>query len=151
MKTHKFQIFLWRLFIPQKYKNYNQYLKDGMSFEFAFRRANKSLIEFHKYKNKYTLEEVESKVGFKLQYPFQTIEGNVDDEKYKELREFGCSDIMDNQGHWLHRDCFIGRNPGICEQCNFFPVKERYQLLENIKNNPEADDFVKAVTFNFGK
>jgi hypothetical protein len=99
-----------------------------------------------KYKNKYTLEEVESKVGFKLQYPFQTIDGDVDDEKYTELRNFGCSDLMDTKGHWMHRDCFIGRNKGVCEQCNFFPVKQEYQKKNGIENNPEIDDLFKALS-----
>jgi hypothetical protein len=99
-----------------------------------------------KFKNKFTLEEVQSKVGLKLIYPFQTIDGDLDDEKYVELRNFGCSDLMDTKGHWLHRDCFIGRNPGICEQCNFFPVKNQYQQKLLLNNNTVDDDLLKAMS-----
>jgi hypothetical protein len=145
MKSHNLQISLWKILIPQKYKKYNQYLKDGMSHEFAYRKAKEPNVVF-KLKQTYTLEEIEDKVGFKLQYPFQTIDGNMDDEKYEELRHFGCSDIMDTTGNWLHRDCFIGRNKGACEQCNFFPVKQEYQIKNYITNDPEIDDLFKSMS-----
>jgi hypothetical protein len=101
-----------------------------------------------KFKNKYTLEEIETELDIKLTYPNQFVEGDVDEERYKKLVNFGCSDIWDKKAHWMHRDCFIGRNPGVCEQCNFFPVKQQYQLKEGIDNNPEIDDLFKAMSFD---
>ncbi len=86
-------------------------------------------------KDKITIEFVENKIGFKLNFPNQFIEGNIDDEKYSELLNFGCSDIWDTEGHWLHRDCFHKK----CSTCNFYPVVKEYYDKNNIENETEMD------------
>lgn len=57
MKEHNLQIFLWKIFIPRKYKNYNQYLKDGMSYEFAYRRAKNPPVTLYKIVNEELLDD----------------------------------------------------------------------------------------------
>lgn len=80
-------------------------------------------------KDKITIEFVENKIGEKLTFPFQFIKGNMDDDKYSELINFGCSDIFDTSGHWLHRDCFHKK----CSTCNFYPILKQYEEDNNIK------------------
>lgn len=91
-----------------------------------------------KKKEKLTIEFVEEKSGVKLTYPNQILEGDFDDEKYKELKQFGCSDIWCGR-HWIHRDCF-SRN---CDSCGFYPIVKEYNEKENI-NSETPTDFVKA-------
>jgi hypothetical protein len=92
----------------------------------------------------FTIESVESKLGIKLTYPQQIVEGSLDDEKYTELVNFGCSDIWDREGHWLHRDCFNGRREGVCDKCNYYPIVKKYREENGISGNGEPD-FIKAV------
>jgi hypothetical protein len=98
-----------------------------------FFRKNKKVI--------WTIEMIEQKIGTKLTYPNQKIIGNMDDEKYSELKRFGCSDIWDDEGTWLHRDCFSRR----CNKCNFFPIVKKYNEENKIPNNIETD-FIKAFS-----
>jgi hypothetical protein len=91
-----------------------------------------------KKKKKYvqlTIEEVEQKSGVKLTYPNQNVEGSMDEERYKELKGFGCSDIWDEKGSWMHRDCFSRK----CDGCNFYPILEKYNEENGIDPNMPAD------------
>lgn len=84
-----------------------------------------------------TIEQVEEKSGVKLTYPYQFLKGDIDDEKYKELKNFGCSDIMCGT-HWMHRDCWSN-----CNDCNYYPIVEKYNKENNIPKDMETD-YVKA-------
>jgi hypothetical protein len=92
-----------------------------------------------------TIEEVEAKAGVKLTYPNQRIEGSVDEERYAELKRFGCSDIWDDEGTWLHRDCF-SRN---CEKCNYYPIMRKYYDENEIDPNIPADLGKAGAVFDF--
>jgi len=81
------------------------------------------------------IEFVEEKSGVKLTYPNQYVSGNSDDEKYKELMKFGCSDVYDDCSTCAHRDCFI-RN---CNECNYYPIVEKYRKENNISDNVLSD------------
>jgi hypothetical protein len=82
-------------------------------------------------KEKYTIEFIENKIETKLTYPFQFLEDvNLDDDNYKELIEFGCSDIISGC-HWIHRDCFSKK----CSKCNFYPIVEKYYIENDIDIN----------------
>lgn len=85
-----------------------------------------------------TIEMVEKISGVKLTYPNQKVSGDVDDEKYKELLSFGCSDIFDDECHWVHRDCWSS-----CKNCNFYPLVENFKKNNGIPLNVEPD-FIKA-------
>ena len=86
-----------------------------------------------------TVEEVEEKSGVKLTYPNQQIPGSADEEKYKELVKFGCSDVWDEKGTWIHRDCFSRK----CMTCNYYPILKKYEEENNINHDAPAD-FTKA-------
>ena len=104
-------------------------------------------------KKQLTIEEVEKASGVKLTYPNQIIEGSVNEDRYKELRAFGCSDIWDSQGSWYHRDCFRGpkftlnletfefikTSEGGCAECNFYPIVQEYKKKESEKTDVPAD------------
>ena len=89
---------------------------------------------------KLTIEIVEQKSGVKLVYPQQQISGSMEEKKYKELTKFGCSDIMDDEGGWLHRDCFHQD----CNNCAYYPIKEKFDKENDLPNNYTID-FLKAV------
>jgi len=108
-------------------------------------------------KKQLTIEEVEKLSGVKLTYPNQIIEGSVDEDRYKELRSFGCSDIWDSYGSWYHRDCFRGPNftlnletfefvkkdEGKCSECNYYPIVQEYHKQQ--AENPDIPaDVLKA-------
>lgn len=93
-----------------------------------------------------TIEEVETISGVKLTYPNQRIVGDMDEEKYKELKEFGCSDIWDDNGGWLHRDCWGNKNK--CKNCNYYPIVEQYNKENEIKEGAETDLVKAGVVFN---
>lgn len=97
-----------------------------------------------KENKKLTIEEVESISGVKLTYPNQKVTGSIDDEKYKELKGFGCSDIWDDCGSWLHRDCFSSN----CKKCNYYPIVEQYNKENGIKEGAETDLVKAGVIFN---
>lgn len=88
-----------------------------------------------KNKKQLTIEEVEAKSGVKLTYPNQMVKDDVDKEKYKELRAFGCSDIWDKKGTWIHRDCFHRK----CEECNFYPIMKKYYDEQELDPDMPAD------------
>ena len=91
------------------------------------------------HKEKYTIEFIENKIGTKLTYPFQFLDDvKLDDDKYKELIEFGCSDIFSGS-HWLHRDCRTSN----CKKCNFFPIVEKYY----IENNLDLNEHISGKTY----
>ena len=93
---------------------------------------------WNKKKPKYhplTIAMVEEISGVKLTYPNQIVSGDMEDVKYKELTAFGCSDVWDDGGGWLHRDCF-NRN---CDNCNYYPVVKEYNEKHNIPNGIETD------------
>ncbi len=93
-----------------------------------------------KRKRKLTIELIEQKSGVKLVYPHQKIPGNMDEERYKELIKFGCSDIWDDENCWLHRDCFHQD----CKNCAYYSIKEKYDKENNLSDY--TTDFLKAVT-----
>ena len=98
-------------------------------------------------KTKYTIEQIEEKCGCKLTYPNQFVEGCVDENRYDELRSFGCSDLWDKDGHWMHRDCWEPRfNSNACEKCNFYPIVKKYNEENKIPKGIETD-FIKAFFF----
>jgi hypothetical protein len=99
----------------------------------------KNGTRMRKKKQELTIEMIEEKSGVKLTYPNQFVPGSIDEEKYKELTELGCSDVWDEKGVWLHRDCF-SRN---CKKCVYYPIVERYNKENNIPGNIETD-FVKG-------
>jgi len=90
----------------------------------------------------YTIDFVERQCGEKLTYPNQYIRGSVNEKKYEELRIFGCSDIWDECGAWLHRDCFSKK----CKNCNFYPIVKKYNKENNIKKSTPID-FTKFYVF----
>jgi len=110
-----------------------------------------------------TIEEVEKLSGVKLTYPNQIIEGNVDEDRYKELRLFGCSDIWDSSGGWLHRDCFRGPNftlnlktfefekksEGKCSECNFYPIVQEFHKQAEDKSELPADMIKPGCLLNY--
>ena len=111
-----------------------------------FKKNNKDINVSIKgpIRDKYTIEFIEKRIGAKLEFPNQFVKGDMDEKKYDELRSFGCSDILDDKGHWLHRDCFIKN----CEQCNFYPVVK--ECCEKNRINPNAPaDFVKCFILKF--
>ena len=91
--------------------------------------------------NNVTIESIENKLNIKLTYPMQFIEGNIDDEKYSELIGFGCSDIMDNVGNWIHRDCFTRK----CETCEYYSIIKKYRNDNGVNTNNEPD-FNKVIS-----
>ncbi|MCK9417559.1 hypothetical protein M0Q97_13035 [Candidatus Dojkabacteria bacterium] len=94
-----------------------------------------------KKKDEYTIDFIENKIGTKLTYPIQFIGGNSDDDKYKELLRFGCSDISSNGGYYLHRDCGLKN----CSKCNFYPIVEKYYIENNIDRNERSETFIIPV------
>jgi hypothetical protein len=96
-------------------------------------------------KKQLTIEEVEAKAGVKLTYPNQRIEGSIDEERYKELKAFGCSDIWDDEGSWFHRDCF-SRN---CKKCNYYPIVKKYYDEQELDPNIPADLGKAGAIFDF--
>lgn len=100
---------------------------------------------FNWARKKYTIEFIEEKIGKKLTYPNQKVEGSIYDEKYKELRGFGCSDIWDDNHIWSHRDCW-GNQYDQYKNCNFYPIVEKYNKEHKIKEGTETD-FVKVDFF----
>jgi hypothetical protein len=102
-------------------------------------------IKWKKKKGWITIEEVEAKAGVKLTYPNQRIEGSMDEERYTELRRFGCSDIWDDEGSWLHRDCF-SRN---CKRCNYYPIMKKYYDEKELDPDMPADLGKAGAVFDF--
>lgn len=88
-----------------------------------------------------TIEEVENEIGEKLQYPTQFVD-DMDLPKYEKLLKFGCSDIMDKKGHWLHRDCFSRH----CDKCNFYPILKSFEEKNDINHN-STPDIIKSLFF----
>jgi len=97
---------------------------------------------FTKKKKQLTIEQIESEIGDKLTYPNQRIKGSADEEKYQNLKNFGCSDIWDEKETWIHRDCWPG-SIKTCKKCNFYPIVEKYNKEHNISNDTQKD-FIKA-------
>lgn len=94
-------------------------------------------------KTKFTIEQIEEEIGMKLDYPNQFVD-DMELPKYENFKNFGCSDIWDKNGHWLHRDCFSKH----CHRCNFYPVLKAFE--EKNKINPNIPpDITKAGFFDF--
>jgi hypothetical protein len=104
-------------------------------------KYNKRKLEKLPSRLRYTIEDIERLSGVKLVYPNQKVDGSLDEPRYKELCSFGCSDIWDDKGSWLHRDCFSRQ----CHVCNFYPIFEKFNRDNKVTRFTEAD-FIKAFT-----
>lgn len=110
-----------------------------------FKFKKKKIPNIVYIKENLTIEFVEEKSGVKLTFPHQKIPGSIDEEKYLELKNFGCSDIWDDKHSWYHRDCF-NRN---CKNCAYFPIVEKYNMENEISNDNEIDLIKAGAIFNF--
>lgn len=131
----------WYVVEIEDYMEFNRPSSQGRLWQLA-----KRMKIIKPYIHDLTIEEVEKISGVKLTYPNQVVPGNIDEEKYDELQRFGCSDILDDCGHWIHRDCW-GTKDGKCKTCDFYRIVESYHKENGIPQNLTFNiptDIVKA-------